>query len=78
MQRIDKPWFPPYRTAMRARGALDAMVFEEIGRRRKSTEARDDVLGWLMEAQDDSGPGLSDQELRDQGISLIAAEKPRS
>ncbi len=74
LQRLDNEWlFPPYRKAMRARRAMDAMVFEEIARRRAASEPGDDVLGWLIEAQDGDGPGLTDQELRDQVISLIAA-----
>ncbi len=65
--------FPPYRKAMRARRAMDAMVFDEITRRRAAAEPGDDILGWLIEAQDGEGPGLTDQEVRDQVISLIAA-----
>jgi cytochrome P450 len=73
-QRLDNEWlFPPYRRAMRARRAMDAMVFDEIGRRRAARTPGDDVLGWLIEAQGNEGPGLTDQEVRDQVISLIAA-----
>ena len=74
LQRFDNELlFPPYRRAMRARRAMDAMVFDEIGRRRAAGTPGEDVLGWLIEAQDGEGPGLSDQEVRDQVISLIAA-----
>ncbi len=74
LQRLDNELlFPPYRKAMRARRAMDAMVFDEIGRRRAAQEPGEDVVGWLIEAQDGDGPGLSDQEVRDQVISLIAA-----
>jgi cytochrome P450 len=74
LQRLDNEWlFPPYRKAMRARRAMDAMVFDEIGRRRAAEEPSEDILAWLIEAQDADGPGLSDQEVRDQVISLIAA-----
>ncbi|MFN8019324.1 MAG: cytochrome P450 [Acidimicrobiales bacterium] len=79
--RIDRPWFPPYRRAMAARDAADALVYEEIARRRSvlaagpASEERpgddDDVLAWLMEAVD--GDALDDAELRDQVVSLIAA-----
>jgi cytochrome P450 len=74
LQRLDHEWlFPPYRRAMRARRAIDALVFDEIGRRRASGESGDDILGWLIEAQADEAAGLSDQEVRDQVISIIAA-----
>lgn len=49
------------------------MVFDEIGRRRAAQAPGEDVLGWLLEAQGEDGPGLSDQEVRDQVISLVAA-----
>lgn len=62
----------PYRAAMRARRAVDGIVFAEIERRRRAPEAGDDVLGWLIDDQD-RGSGLTDQEIRDQVVSLVAA-----
>jgi cytochrome P450 len=62
----------PYRKAMAARRAVDRLLFAEIERRRRAGEASDDVLGWLIEEQD-SGAGLTDQEVRDQVVSLVAA-----
>lgn len=74
LQRFDNErLFPPYRRAVRARRALDRMVTDEINRRRAAAEPGDDILGWLIEAQDGDGPGLSDQEVCDQVISLVAA-----
>ena len=73
IRRIDNEWLSPaYRKAMKARRAMDVMVFDEINRRRATGEAGDDIMGWLIEAQDD-GARLTDQEVRDQVISLIAA-----
>ena len=78
-----------YRRAMAARRRADAIVFEEIAHRRAAAAGgageRDggDVLSALLAAQDepgdqggagDAGPGgLTDQEVRDQVVSLIAA-----
>lgn len=75
-RRSDHGWFPPYRAAMRCRRSVDELVFAEIERRRSAVangEApRDDVLSWLIEAHDDGG-ALTDVEVRDQVVSLVAA-----
>lgn len=62
----------PYRSAMRARAAIDDIVFDEIKRRRALEDRGDDIISWLI-ADQEAGDGLSDQEVRDQIISLIAA-----
>ncbi len=60
----------PYRQAVQARRAADAIVYAEIKRRRTERDA-DDVLGWLL---DEANRGdLNDNEVRDQVISLVAA-----
>jgi cytochrome P450 len=61
-----------YRRAMAARRRADEIVFAEIAERRARGEGGDDVLAALIHAQDDAG-ALTDQEVRDQVISLIAA-----
>lgn len=74
-KRFDRDWpGTPYRRAMRSRRAADAIVFDEILRRRQDAETitRDDLLSVLIVAQDHDG-ALSDVEVRDQVISLIAA-----
>lgn len=63
----------PFRRAMRARANADAIVFDEIARRRAEGTEEFDLLGALIAAQDVDGSTLSDQELRDQVVSLIAA-----
>lgn len=65
-----------YRRALRARRRVDDLVFAEIARRRTEDDDADDILGWLIEAHDPgtaTGDPLSDQEVRDQVVSLIAA-----
>ena len=72
-QRFD--WnFPglPYRKAMKARAAVDEIVFDEIRRRRALDDRGDDIISWLI-ADQEAGDGLSDQEVRDQIVSLVAA-----
>jgi cytochrome P450 len=53
----------------------DAMVYEEIARRRELGDAagRTDVLSLLLEARDEDGDRLTDEEIRDELITLLAA-----
>lgn len=72
LQRLD--WNIPglaYRRVRAARANLDQIIFAEITRRRATTSTSDDILGWLLESQADDA--LTDQEVRDQVVSLIAA-----
>ncbi|MFL5318476.1 MAG: cytochrome P450 [Myxococcaceae bacterium] len=66
------PWSPGGRL-IRARRALDALLFEEIARRRTGRGAGEDVLSLLFDARDEKGEPLSDEELRDQLLTLLLA-----
>ena len=64
----------PWRRLMESRQVLDRIVAEEIGRRRAAPDhARRDVLSLLIEARDEDGSGLSDEEIRDQLMTLMFA-----
>jgi cytochrome P450 len=57
-----------------AREQLDRILFGEIRRRRASGDVGEgDVLGMLLAATDEDGSRLSDQEVRDQAITLMFA-----
>ncbi|KOV82678.1 cytochrome P450 [Nocardia sp. NRRL S-836] len=61
---------PAWRTAMRARRTVDARVYRAIEEARTGSAADDDhVLASLVREED----GLSDLEVRDQVVTLIAA-----
>jgi len=64
---------PRWRRVQRARQAVDELVFAEIEARRRGDRG-EDVLSWLLDAADPEGDGarLTDEEVRDQVISLIA------
>jgi cytochrome P450 len=62
-----------YRRAMAARRHVDDILFREIEVRRARPGETDDVLDALISAQDDDGGGLTDQEVRDQVVSLTAS-----
>ena len=55
--------------------AADALIFEEITRRRGATDLdeRTDVLSLLMRARDEEGRPMSDLELRDELMTMLAA-----
>jgi cytochrome P450 family 135 len=57
------------------RRALDDLIFEEIESRRGAPdlEARDDVFSTLLLARDEDGAGMTDEELRDELVTLLVA-----
>jgi cytochrome P450 len=69
---LDLPFLPTH-DAMEARRALDAFVYDLIRRRRAEGTDRGDVLSMLLAARDEDGTTLSDREVRDQTMTLIAA-----
>jgi cytochrome P450 len=67
-------WTAPGRKLMRAGRDLDRVVYRILAERRASGEDPGDVLSMLLAARDaDSGEGLSDQELRDEVMTLFLA-----
>jgi cytochrome P450 len=63
----------PWRKMHRSRKILDEILFEEIQRRRMQPTDSFDILGLQLEATDEDGTKLSDQEVRDQAITLMFA-----
>jgi cytochrome P450 len=57
------------------REELDAMIYEEIAQRREATDLdeRDDVFSMLLQARDEDGRPMTDQELRDELVTLLVA-----
>ncbi|HKS71115.1 MAG TPA: cytochrome P450, partial [Ktedonobacterales bacterium] len=69
---LDLP-FLPYGKYMAGRRALDGYVYGLIARRRDEGRDRGDVLSTLLASRDDDGAGLTDEEIRDQTMTLFAA-----
>jgi cytochrome P450 len=67
----ESPWAP----FERARAEMDAFLYEEIALRRNERDLaeRDDVLPLLLRATDEDGRSMSDQELRDELVTVIGA-----
>jgi cytochrome P450 len=65
----------PWPRFLRSRAALDEFIYEEIRLRRAEPghEERDDVLSLLMGARDEDGEPMSDQELRDEMVTVLGA-----
>ena len=63
----------PWARFLRRRRALDELVHREIAARRARRERGDDILSSMLEARYDDGGGMSDEEIRDQLVTLIFA-----
>ena len=63
----------PFTRMQQARRALDAVIFEEIARRRRTGERGKDVLSLLLDASDEQGDQLTDQQIRDEVMTLLFA-----
>ena len=74
LQRDLGPLSPWGRLQRRLRIA-DALIYEEIERRRgqPDLEQRTDVLSLLLGARDEEGEAMSDAELRDELMTMLAA-----
>jgi cytochrome P450 len=65
----------PWGSFIRDRDRVDQMLYEEIGKRRHEANgaARDDILTLLLSARDEHGSPLTNQELRDELITILLA-----
>ena len=66
----------PWSRFTRARSALDALLYGEIASRRAAAtpeNPREDILSLILAARYDDGSAMTDEEVRDQLITLLAA-----
>ena len=73
---LQKDWgnWSPWGRFLRQRQAIDDLIYAEISDRRTHWDPnRTDILSLLMAAQDEDGQPMSDQELRDELITLLIA-----
>jgi cytochrome P450 len=59
----------------RALDELDAVIYDELARRRRQPDlaGRTDILSLLMQARDEQGEAMQDSELRDELVTLLLA-----
>ncbi|NEU73481.1 cytochrome P450 [Hassallia byssoidea VB512170] len=64
----------PWGKFLRQRASIDDLLYAEIAERREQPDPeRIDILSMLMSARDEAGKSMTDQELRDDLMSLIIA-----
>jgi hypothetical protein len=63
----------PFAHFVRMQAEVDEMLFELIAERRAAPGERDDVLAMLLEARHDDGSPMSEQEIRDELLTLLVA-----
>jgi cytochrome P450 len=63
----------PWARFVRLRDRVDELVYELIDERRRDEGDRDDVLAMLLAARHEDGSPMSDQELRDELMTLLVA-----
>jgi cytochrome P450 len=64
---------PGNRRFVRAMRRLDELITEVICRRRASGADTGDLLSMLLQARDDDGSGMTDQQLRDELVTMFVA-----
>jgi cytochrome P450 len=64
----------PWGKFMRLRYQVDELIYAEIHQRRLQPDSsRNDILSLMMAATDESGQPMSDEELRDELVTLLIA-----
>lgn len=72
--RVDLGPLSPWGRATRKRREADALLFDEIrSRRAADNTGRGDILSLLLAARDEDGNAMSDEELRDELVTLLVA-----
>lgn len=77
--RVDLSRLVPWGPMVKAGRAVDEFLRDEFAARRRAAgdgpagETRDDVLSLLMDARDEQGQPMSDDELRDEMMTLLLA-----
>jgi cytochrome P450 len=62
----------PFARLRQVRQILDRIILDEIAHRRRNG-AGEDILGVLVESTDSEGAGLTDEQIRDQVLTLLFA-----
>ena len=63
----------PLKGFLTTRDEVDRLIFEQIEERRGEDADRDDVLAMLLAARHEDGSPMTDQELRDELMTLLVA-----
>jgi cytochrome P450 len=63
----------PWLERSKLKRAFDALIYDEVARRRNGPSGGVDVLSMMLEARDDQGQPMTDVELRDELVTLLLA-----
>ncbi len=63
----------PFAEFVRRQREADELIFDLVEERRGAPEERDDVLAMLLSARHEDGSSMTDQELRDELMTLLVA-----
>jgi len=63
----------PFAHFVRTQAEVDELIFELIAERRREGAERDDVLAMLLEARHEDDSPMSEQEIRDELMTLLVA-----
>ena len=63
----------PFKSFVRMREEADELLFELIEERRRDHADRDDILSMLLEARHEDGSPMSDEEIRDELMTMLVA-----
>lgn len=63
----------PWGRFLRARAAVDKMIYEEVHERRRLARYGDDILSLMMQARYEDGAAMTDADLRDELMTLLLA-----
>ena len=76
VRSLQKDWgaWSPWGYFVRQRAALDRLLYAEIGDRRANPNPEaEDILSLLLAARDEAGNPMTDEELRDELLTLLIA-----
>jgi cytochrome P450 len=75
VQNVIPDWLPLERNRRRAAAAetLNRVIRAIISERRSTTEDKGDLLSMLLLSEDEQGTRMTDQEVRDEAVTLFAA-----
>jgi cytochrome P450 family 110 len=72
--QVDLGRLTPWGNFIRQRAKLNQLLYQEINERRALDKSSgEDILSLLLSARDESGKGMSDEELRDELMTMLFA-----
>jgi cytochrome P450 len=73
MLRVLRTPFTPWARMQKAARELDTLIYAEISERRDTGLRGSDILSLLLDAHDEDGTKLNDQQIRDEVMTLMFA-----